>query len=197
MKWYMCWDEINRNISQKITEKICRETNNIVCYGINLLINGIEKFTILMISFYILGYMKLFMISVIIMFSLRIWIGGTHRKSLMGCLIQSEVMFITIICVNNIIHISAIEQTIIMLIIITVDIACCPVIDGRRGKYSHRKIMKFKIYSVMDIVLLNITAFMCARYEELLVACELVQLIEIVTSKLLQRKGEKYENEAH
>ena len=128
---------------------------------------------------------KLFMISVIIMFSLRIWIGGTHRKSLMGCLIQSEVMFITIICVNNIIHISAIEQTIIMLIIITVDIACCPVIDGRRGKYSHRKIMKFKIYSVMAIILLNITAFMCARYEELLVACELVQLIEIVTSKLL------------
>lgn len=96
MKWYLYWDEFNKKISYKLANQICGETNEIVRYGINVLINGLEKMTILILIFYLLGYIKTFIISACIMCILRIWMGGTHRNSIFGCLMQSFIIFLMI-----------------------------------------------------------------------------------------------------
>ena len=43
MEWIEYWDKINSNLSKRITVILCGKDNEIICYGINLFINGIEK----------------------------------------------------------------------------------------------------------------------------------------------------------
>lgn len=188
MKWYLYWDEFNKKISYKLANQICGETNEIVRYGINVLINGLEKMTILILIFYLLGYIKTFIISACIMCILRIWMGGTHRNSIFGCLMQSFIIFLMINIICNHINPESLEITISMISIISLVICYCPIINSKRGLYNERIKTKFKIKSIICILLINLVAFYCNSYENVVVTCELVEILDVVFAKIINCK---------
>lgn len=179
MKWYEHWDEFNKKISERITYLLSGESNEILCYGINILINGMEKLIILLSVFYFLGYLKAFMISAIIMCVLRIWMGGTHRKSLLGCLVQSGFILGTVVVLQNIIDIGYIGVFIVMIFIIIFDMICCPVISKRRGEYRRGKIIRFKIMSAISILMINCSIILFPQLKNIVVVCEILEILDV------------------
>ena len=149
MKWYTIWDEFNRNISIKMATFFSEDntTEQIIGYGMNVVINGMEKIMLLIIAFYLHSSLKQFAIAMVTMVPLRIWMGGTHRKTLLGCTLQTYLVFRIILYQYKIISIYRINPILIMISILIVCLTCCPIIDERRGEYSINKKIGFKLCS--------------------------------------------------
>lgn len=184
------WDSINRKISGKIARKISNKDNSIaiIHYGINIMMNGLEKLIILMLIFGIFGYLETFLVAAMVMFILRIWIGGTHRKSMLGCVLQSGIVFTVVIYLSTYDSLLNVCAYPIMATLLIIDIIYCPIINERRGQYSKKKRTKFKIYSCICIVILNVLFRGVTRKKEVLAACEIVQTIDVVLAKLIEKR---------
>ena len=188
MKWYERVDDVNRKMSEIISNKMCGKANQILCYGLNVLINGIEKAVILIMLFGLIGYIDIFITASIIMCVLRIWMGGTHRKTQIGCLVQSVIEFGVIIEIQKSVHINKTELIIGMIITIVVALVFCPIIDERRGIYSKRKINKFRKKSIVCIIGVNLIAILSLNYRNIVVACEIVEVSDVLIAHTMKKK---------
>ncbi len=63
-------------------------------YAIETILNEVFKIVLLLILFSTLGKLKYFSFSMIILFSTRIFSGGLHSKTFVGCLFWTTLFFI-------------------------------------------------------------------------------------------------------
>lgn len=198
MSWLSKWDILNNKISKKLAAKLCdnERSANIVAYGINVFINDIEKGIILITAFAAMGLIGMFIRSFIIIAILRMWMGGSHRKTMLTCILQSFVEFMSVFLISRIIS-QIIDYTIwtqivVTLIICLIDVLYCPVILSKRGKYRKKKIYLFKCIAIVNIVaLFTIQLYVSTNVKILILSCEIIQIIDIILAKITKRKGRK------
>lgn len=193
MQWYMKWDTFNRNISMAISKNLSvnERSINIISYGINVLINGIEKSMVLISLFAIQGLLKLFFVAFMMIACLRMWMGGTHRNSLLACVSQSYVVFMSIIIIYKLLPVNVYATWLIMFVTIIINLLFCPIISKKRGKCSESRKRKFKIMGVIGIIVVNVIQVSVLRdMNGMVQACEIVQIIDVLIALIFEERRE-------
>lgn len=86
-------DKIMNRIRSKMPE-VDDERAEIIRYGLELMFGEVPKLFIMLIVAFILGILNYFSISVLIICSYRIFAGGVHLKSHIGCIIGTNVLYL-------------------------------------------------------------------------------------------------------
>lgn len=118
-------------------------------YSLQFLYNDLSKTILLLAFFTALGYPLDFIFAGIILFALRIFTGGLHFKTYIGCFLFSLVFFIVAIYLKNSFTLT---RNIIVLIYIfscLTIIGFAPISSKTRPKYSNAKRRKFKILGLV------------------------------------------------
>lgn len=93
------WQECNEKIAygiMKLLETEQQDGKNTVAkvrYALLVLLDEGEKFILLSLFFGIFYDVKKFILAFLVVFSLRIFMGGSHRRTMVGCFLSSLVNF--------------------------------------------------------------------------------------------------------
>lgn len=194
LSWLNQWDILNNKISKKLANNLCNNERsaNIVAYGINVLINDIEKGIILVTTFTTMGLISMFAKSFIIIAMLRMWMGGSHRKTMLTCILQSYAEFMSVYLISRIIDYTIQMQIFVTLIICLIDLLYCPIILSKRGKYKKRKLYLFKCIALINILILSTICFYVGNNLKILIlSCEIIQIMDVILAKITKLKGER------
>lgn len=195
----LIWDKLLAQASDKLLEMLSDDTTiedqkEIMGYGITVLLKELSKTVMLFIIMSVLGYGKDFLIVFVILVSLRMFMGGSHSKSTLGCFIHSLSIILLIIMLANNIMIYKVVVCSIWLLLILCIITISPVISTRRASYSVRQKRKFKIMAIIvAIIQLLFMLYGSVRLSNYIVICELVQVVEVIFVTILNyvKKGVK------
>lgn len=89
-------DKICDNLTNKIRNKlpdVDDERAEVINYGIHLLVGEIPKTFIFLAIAILLGVLKEFIITVIVIFPYRAFSGGFHLKTHFGCIVGTSLMY--------------------------------------------------------------------------------------------------------
>lgn len=200
-KFVLLWDTLLIQASDNILIKLLSDETThaqkeIMKYGIMVMLKELSKIVMLLILFSAFGYGKDFSIVFAGLVSLRIFMGGSHCRTTIGCFIQSLVTFLLIIVLAKNITINRIFIWSIWLLLIICITTCAPVISAQRASYSLSKRRKFRIMALLVAVAHFFIISKNAGITNYIVICELIQMIEVfmVTIFNKQRK-ERLKNE--
>lgn len=100
-------DKICDNLMNKIKEKMPEvddERAEVIRYGLELMFGEVPKLLIMIIIATLLGILKYFCVSVLIICSYRIFAGGVHLKSHIGCIIGTNILYIGNVYISKYIY---------------------------------------------------------------------------------------------
>lgn len=161
MKILELWDELNKKIVACVLNFITTgevvDSKQIakIQYALTYLLNEISKFLFLSIVFMALNSLSVFFISFCTLTMLRIFMGGTHRKTTLGCFLQSSLTFAAICCCGRNVQIYNLR---FCIYIITVGLIWCstPIISEKRVRYSQIQRMTFKARVITVLLVLSV-----------------------------------------
>ena len=169
---------INARIKNEIPD-IDEERLEIIDYGLKMIIGEIPKLIIMLIIAYILGVLKLTLLSYIILLPYAIFAGGAHAKSHIGCIIATPTIYCGgVILSQNLFQEFNLEKYIFTLAVWIIGMAICLIYapaDTENVPILRKKERKFKkimacitlsaslIVSIFlnDVVISNILVFGC------------------------------------
>ena len=150
---------LTKRIRKEMPE-IDDERAEVIKYGLQLLVGEVPKFFIMIAIAWGLGILKLTVISFILMFPYRMYAGGFHLKSHIGCIIGTSLMYTGNAFISQYIHIP-LTQKIIFAILLWIfaiimiykyapaDTEDVPVISKKERK--KRRNISYVIVSIMVI----------------------------------------------
>ena len=142
-------------IMKKLESNDCTNDYGIqkIRYSIMTFITEMEKIILLVLIFELLGIYDKFLIAFISLTALRIFMGGVHKMTTLGCFLYSGISFLTIIILSDIIIIDGWFNEIIYVGMALTIWRFTPVESEKRVKYNalQREHMKLKAMSVLVI----------------------------------------------
>ena len=157
------WDDANQYLISKIIrvlgveERRNRKQLEMIQYSLMCILNESEKFILLCVVFALQGYMDKFLIGFATIGSLRIFMGGSHRKTSLGCFIQSLLSFEVILCFNSMICINVAINYVIWILTIMWIWKYAPVCSVNRARYNDAQCMRFKALALTVLTILIMT----------------------------------------
>ncbi len=127
-------------------------------FYIETMLSEVEKILIILFVFSLFGYFKEIAIILLIITTLRPYIGGTHKDTFIGCLGKTILMCAIPICLCDllssgyIIHIHIVATVLLVCIIWIID----PVTSRYRPKYEGEKLKKIRIKATILILVIFI-----------------------------------------
>ena len=148
------------NKIRKENPEIDDERAEVIKYGLQLIVGEVPKFFIMIAIAWALGILKLTVISFILMFPYRMYAGGFHLKSHIGCIIGTSLMYTGNAFISQFIQVPLIPKIIfsILLWIFSIimiykyapaDTEDVPVISKKERR--KRKIFSYIIVTIMII----------------------------------------------
>lgn len=136
------------------------EQQDTIIYALACIINEIEKIVFLTIVFGIQGSVIKFWTSFLGLVSLRIFIGGMHRKTTLGCLIQSFLSFETIMILDERFQLSIWMNCFVWIILVILIWKQAPIVSKNRVHYNELQRMRFKAIAItvllVDFMIISI-----------------------------------------
>jgi len=173
---------INRIMVHLEVSKRGNESVQKISYTLQVIINEVEKFFVLLLLFFLLGYIKEFLVIMITIGSLRRFIGGSHRKTSEGCLIFSFTVIFTIIIVSkySLMAMKLEEYIYCMLSIVILKLA--PIVCQIKGvKYTNNKKLQFKLKAMTILLVISrIVQMISQKYANIMLASLMIQIIEAI-----------------
>lgn len=198
MKILHVLDDINHRMIMTIirildVEKTRTETQQeLIVYSLSCIINEMEKFVFLTIIFAIQGRLAKFWIAFLGLVSLRIFIGGMHRETTLGCILQSLLSFEAILILNERFSLCAWMQYCVWLVLLTLIWKQAPIVSPKRACYPELKRMRFKAIAItvllVDFMIVNVVS---NTYTNCLSWTIAFQMIESSIVALKNRKEDK------
>ena len=146
--------------AQKITDILCQgeseEKAEKVKYVVSYVLIEMVKVTTLIAFFWVSNSLKSFFVCVIALVSMRRYMGGFHRKTILGCEIQSVTNFLIIIYMGESINILQLKS---IVYIVSIGIICgvVPIMSEERCIYKREKQLEFKVKALIVLVILIIS----------------------------------------
>lgn len=198
MKIFSMWDTIHKKMINKIV--LClkkgkvEETEQVqkIRYALSSVLSEFEKCLILGFCFWSLGALKIFFLSLCSVVMLRIFMGGQHRTTMLGCFFQSFLTFAIIYLLGFYINILQ-ECYVIYIATLVIIWYCTPVLSEKRMAYSKFMQMKFKAKALTSLCILIMTIrFLPKEYGNYCVWSILIQNVDVVVAIVIQKrkKGE-------
>lgn len=148
-------------------------------YGLEVLYGEFLKLIIMLIISLLLNKFSVFILLIILLTLIRPLIGGSHAKTYIGCMIQSNMLFIAIYYlayilpnVNIFIHIIIIILSIIIVRVFN------PVNPKRKTVNTHFKNFKFK--NIVTIVLVSWFVISTLLLSNYYIKCGLLLILYII-----------------
>lgn len=154
------WERVNGTVVSGIlhllaTEKTCDEvTVQKVSYTLQVLLSESEKFILLWLLFLSLNRLEEFLIVFVSLCSLRVYVGGTHRKSMLGCFLFSCLSFGIILFAAEMIRLPVLVRIVIYLSMILWIWVCAPIPSPGRICYNREQRLVFKGKALSVLVIL-------------------------------------------
>ena len=194
MKVFSIWDTIHQKIIHKIL--LCLKNGKIeeneqeqkIRYALSSILGELEKCLILGLCFWLLGALKIFFLSLCSVVMLRIFMGGQHRNTMLGCFLQSFFTFAIIYILGF--HINILQGCYVVYITTIVIIwYCTPVLSEKRISYSNFMQMKFKAKAMTVLcILIMVIQFFPAKYGNYCLWSVLIQNVDVVIAIVMQKK---------
>lgn len=185
-------DTILQRLMQLLkTEDYDDQQLEIVEYGLRCLIGEVTKITILLSVFWMVDLLKEFLFAIVPLILLRTFIGGTHRETEKGCLIQSFVMFTTILFCGKNIYIYFLISCGLYIFFAIGTFMWTPVFSEKRVKYTKQQCKRFRLRAVLVLMLLFLVAhFFPIYYGNFITWAVIIQFSDtFVARKLTERRG--------
>lgn len=124
-----------------------------VTYSLKNIFMEIEKFCLLTLLFGVVHKLSNFFIVLLSIVPIRIFMGGSHRKSYLGCFLQSTIMFGGMVWISDVVKIIHISKWIIFGVLLLEVWISTPIQSPNRMRYSKGKRMEFKAKALSVLLL--------------------------------------------
>ena len=168
------------------------EATEKITYSLKVLLDEVEKILILIVAFGVMGQLREFLTALFTIGAIRMFVGGSHQKTFMGCLIFSFAIMYSIIFIASKINIVLIAENIIYVTICVVILTVVPIKSRRGVEYSYTKKLEFRLKAMTVLLLISrIVTIVHTMYANIMLTALLVQAIEIsieCTKNYLKRR---------
>ena len=155
------WDKLHQKFVQDILKVLLdKEKKNEVRvakikYTLTYVVGEMEKIIALAFVFFLLGMVKEFFIAVISLVSLRIFMGGTHRSTMLTCFLQALITFAIICGLGSVVNIYPYCVAIYVFLAILIWIST-PIVSEKRIHYSKAQCMVFKARALTVLLFISL-----------------------------------------
>ena len=155
-------DKICEYLTNKIKCKMPEFTNErleIINYGIHLIVGEIPKTFVFIIIAMLLGVLKEFFITILVIFPYRMVSGGFHLKTHFGCIFATSLMYCGTAFLGKILVIPEISKKVLIILVWLISIIFCKLYAPADTenvpilRKKDRKIKKILSYIVVTIIL--------------------------------------------
>ena len=150
---YLCLVNKNQEYSQLECDKIE--------YVIKVLLSEVEKILLLSIIFVLQGKFNVFLFCFFMIISIRMFMGGTHRKTFWGCFFFSLTFFQLVITLGNRKELAFSMMMLLYFVYIGYIIWYAPIQSEQKPRYGKKKRLRFKIYSFLITSMWFVLAWVC------------------------------------
>lgn len=167
-----------------------------IIYSILVLLTETEKIFFNLFLFALFGQVKSGVCSILVILSLRIFMGGIHRKTTIGCILQTFLTISFIIICSKRIYFSSIAMYGMFLIYVLLIWCSTPLPSEKRICYSEKQRLTFKLKALTVLVLLIVFVQIVGKcVKNLILWTMAIQLFEvcIVFLGLKRKEGRVHE----
>ena len=191
------WDEYNLRLVYRIIQILgIEETKDInkyekIKYALSCILGEVEKFILLFSVFSIVSMQRTFLFIFLVLVSMRVFMGGSHRKTTLGCFFQSFLSFVVMILIDKYYAMTAFRFFVYIFAIISV-VVFAPVSRQIQFKKSYKR--KFKIRAMVVLMFwITISAGLKSSYENKILIVILYQSVEVTFVSIMEylRRGVK------
>lgn len=197
MKVLQLWDNVNQYIIQSIIyflnveEKRSKEQIQFMKYSLGCLVNESGKAILLAIVFATQGCIDKYVIALLTIVSLRIFMGGSHRVTTMGCFLQSLFTFELIILLDSVICLNMYMNYSVWILMIVLIWKRVPIVSTRRAHYNKMQCMHFKMMAITTLFLQSIIiGLVSSNIANVMSWAIVIQLLEFSIVGIKLRKEE-------
>jgi len=120
-------------------------------FALQSIVNEVLKLAVLAIIFFMFGELTLYVCCVATLTSTRCFMGGMHRKTMLGCFLQSLIIFMAVIQMEKRFYIYP-YHSMVYIGSLFVIWKCSPIISKTRMQYSDVSKMKFRAKAISSIL---------------------------------------------
>ena len=191
------WDNLNEKLIIVFlhllrTEELGESIMQRVTYSLKVLLAEFEKLLFLILLFGILDCLLEFFIVFWTIIPIRIFMGGSHRKTMLGCLFQSIIMFSIVILLSKNYEMGM-GLYLVTYVVLVIEIwISTPIQSACRITYSKQQRMKFKAKALTVLLIISWTdKLLPGIYQNQVRFALLFQAVEIIISCINKTKGAK------
>lgn len=201
MKIFQQWERINEKLVCFVMAML--QTNNHnqttiqkVKYSLLVLLSEFEKFLCLLFLFGVFHRLPEFFILVFTIIPIRIFMGGSHRKTMLGCFIQSLVIFGMAMVLSEAFTMNSVVKWMVYDILLLEIWTSTPIPSANRMNYNKAQKMGFKAKALTVLLILTwIESLLPDIYYNQIVSGLLVQALEIAATCIYKKyKGKEVVN---
>ena len=191
------WEKINEKFVVWIlrilqTKNYGKNTEQKVRYSLLVLLSEFEKFFCLILLFGLLHRLLEFFILFFTILSLRMFMGGSHRKTMLGCFVWSFLMFMVAMTISEYITMNEIVKYLIHSSLLIEIWASTPISSANRIKYNKVQIVQIKARALTVMLILTwVEGLLPDTYNNLMISGMLVQMLEVAVVYIYQREKER------
>lgn len=191
------WEKINEKFVVWIlrilqTKNYGKNTEQKVRYSLLVLLSEFEKFFCLILLFGLLHRLLEFFILFFTIISLRMFMGGSHRKTMLGCFVWSFLMFMVAMTISEYITMNEIVKYLIHSSLLIEIWASTPISSANRIKYNKVQIVQIKARALTVMLILTwVEGLLPDTYNNLMISGMLVQMLEVAVVYIYQREKER------
>lgn len=185
MEMFQQWEKMNEKLVDRFLiwlEADLEEEDKVqrISYSLKVLLSEFEKFLFLVFLFGIINRLSEFFIVFLSIIPIRVFIGGSHRKTMLGCFFQSAVLFYVSIFLSYNFEMKIEMQCIIHIILLIEIWVIAPIQSAYRITYNKEQRIKFKAKALTVLLILSwIEYLLPIAYRQQIGYALLVQSVEI------------------
>jgi accessory gene regulator B len=126
-----------------------------VTYALMIMITEIEKTVLTVFVFCIMGWEQEFATAFVTLVSLRIFMGGFHCKTTLGCLLMTIITFAIILTCARYIILPYVVCEVVWFIVLGLIWKTTPIQSEKRVRYNNSQCLKFKLKALTVVLVLS------------------------------------------
>ena len=134
-------------------EDLGSDEKAMIRYSLEVVINTFIKLFMVYVIFLLIGKSMAFLYILVCVIGLRSFSGGLHFESFSGCVGFTLIYFLGTLTLSQLLPTTDVLIYITCFVALVITLLFAPVISPKRPKYSHKKIRRFKIASLIFILL--------------------------------------------
>ena len=165
----------------KTEESRDSDSTDVIRYALITVFNETEKIILLILLFLLTDRLIEFLFCLLTFGFIRIYAGGSHRSTFLGCFFQSYLTFSVIIFLSEhfmLAYVVKIASVIISALILYLK---APIESKLRGKYSQKRRREFKKKTIISVVVVSIFGILVGNiWFNYTVWCIIIQTCEMM-----------------